>query len=199
MNENASLTEKLRHFFAGGEDVADVILTEVLPKLRQIAGRQVKRELHSSPVSTTELIHEVWIRNLHKGNWQIRDREHFYSIAAYAMRQALIDLARRRIAERRGGGEPTFTLDDPQRQDAEPPTKSHEDVVILDIAMQRLDHSDQMTARVVDLHYFAGFSLEETGEITGLTLRQVRHRWSKGQAFLRKNLPRLDRASASQR
>jgi RNA polymerase sigma factor (TIGR02999 family) len=189
MNAEVSLTDRLRHFLGGDRDVAEIVLREVLPKLRQIAIRQVNGERQGSPLSASELIQEVWLRNLRQGSWQIRDREHFYSIAAYAMRQILIDFARKRSAGRRGGADRTLLLTD-LPEDADPSTKDHEDVVFLDIAMQRLEQKDRLTARVVDLHYFAGFSVEETAEVTGLAPRQVRYRWSKGQAFLRNSLPR---------
>ena len=189
MNAEISLTERLRDFLGGDSNVAEIVLREILPRLRQIAIRHVNGERQGSPLSATELIHEVWLRNLHQGRWQIRDREHFYAIAAYAMRQVLIDFSRKRSAGRRGGGDRTLLFAQlPESLDRS--TNDHEDVVFLDIAMQRLERRDRLTAAVVDLHYFAGFSIDETGEITGLTPRQVRYQWGKGQAFLRNSLPR---------
>jgi hypothetical protein len=81
-----SLTEQLQRFSGGDREIAQEVLTAVLPKLHQIAVRQLNREHYHAPITPTELINEVWIRNLHKGGWQIRDREHFYAIAARAMR-----------------------------------------------------------------------------------------------------------------
>jgi RNA polymerase sigma factor (TIGR02999 family) len=189
MNTDISLTQRLRHYLGGDEDFAETVLREVLPKLRQIASRQVGREKRGSPLSATELIHEVWLRNLHQGGWQIRDREHFYSIASYAMRQTLIDFARERSAQKRGSGERTLHFADLPDGD-DPFAESHEQIVLFDIAMQQMEQKDSLTARVADLHYFAGFSLDETAEITGLSPRQVRHRWGKAQSFLRRCLPR---------
>jgi RNA polymerase sigma factor (TIGR02999 family) len=187
MIADISLTERLRNYLGGDRAVADIVMREVLPKLRQIAIRHVSRERLGAPLTATELIHEVWLKNLHVGGWQIRDREHFYSIAAYAMRQVLIDFARNRSAKMRGGGERTLLLSElPDGFDRS--AKDDHQLVFFDIAMQRLEKKDRLTAKIVDLHYFAGFSIEETAEISGLTPRQVRHRWGKGQAFLRHNL-----------
>ncbi len=189
INADISLTERLRQYLGGDQDFAEAVLKDVLPKLRQIANRQVSREKLGSPLSATELIHEVWLRNLHRGGWQIRDREHFYSIASYAMRQTLIDFARKRSAQMRGSGERTLLFSELAHGD-DPSAKSHEQIVILDIAMQQMEQKDPLTARVADLHYFAGFSIDETAEITGLSPRQIRHRWGKAQSFLRSRLPR---------
>src|SRR5579862_3232405 len=105
MNGTPSLTELLQRYSKGDREVAEVVLREVLPKLHQIAIRELRRERYVAPLSPTELINEVWLRSLRKGGWQVNSRDHFYAIASLAMRRVLIDLARNRLAQRRGEGE----------------------------------------------------------------------------------------------
>jgi RNA polymerase sigma factor (TIGR02999 family) len=187
MQAPTSLTEHLRQFSAGDREVAETILREVLPRLHQIAVGHLSRERVVAPLSPTELIHEVWLRSLHKGGWQIRDREHFYSIASRAMRRALIDLARARLTETRGGGNLPVSLNDPSSK-ADPSVADHARLVEIGIMMERLDKNDPLTAQVVDLHYFAGLTLEESSKVIGLSLRQARHRWSKAKLWLQEGL-----------
>src|ERR1035441_7523994 len=98
MASYASLTERLNLFMQGNKSVVDALLREVLPKLHEIAVRELKRERYMAPLSKTELIHEVWLTSLSKGGWQIRDQGHFYALASLAMRRVLVDLARKRLA-----------------------------------------------------------------------------------------------------
>src|SRR5262245_44332812 len=111
MTDGPSLTEQLRRFSGGERQIAEAVLRDVLPKLHQIAVRELKRERYAAPVSPTELIHEAWLRNLRKGGWQINNREHFYAIAALAMRRVLVELARGRLAQRRGDGEAPVSIE----------------------------------------------------------------------------------------
>ena len=182
-----SLTEQLKRFSGGDREIAEAVLVAVLPKLHQIAVRQLSRERYLAPVTPTELINEVWIRNLRKGGWQIRDREHFYAISARAMRQVLVDFARSRLAACRGSGEAPDSYDD-SRSDADPPTVGAQQVVEIGILMDQLEEHDPAAARVVEMHHFAGFTLEEIAEVTKLSFRQVRHRWEKGRDWLKDRL-----------
>src|ERR1017187_8079378 len=80
MASNASLTERLQLFMRGDSTVVDALLEEVLPKLHEIATRELKREQYMAPLSKTELIHEVWLSGLSEGGWEIRDQGHFYAL-----------------------------------------------------------------------------------------------------------------------
>ena len=187
MNESPSLTEQLKLYSSGDQQIAEQVLRTVLPKLHEIAVRELRRERQTAPVSPTELINEVWLRNLRKGGWKINDREHFFAIAAIAMRRVLVDFARSRIAQRRSQGQPVVPLEEGSVQ-GRAESGDPENVVQVGILMERLEQVDPAAARIVDMHYFAGFTLEEITEITGLTFRQVRHRWEKGRDWLKKHL-----------
>lgn len=178
------LTEQLQRYSGGDREIAEAVLREVLPKLHQIAVRELRRERYVAPLSPTELINEVWMRSLGKGGWKITSRQHFYAIAALAMRRVLVDFARNRLAQRRGHGEVHFSLEEVAAH-ASSEGAHLESMVRIGELMDKLEKSDVESARVVDMHYFAGFTLEEIAEITGLTFRQVRHRWEKGRDWLK--------------
>jgi RNA polymerase sigma factor (TIGR02999 family) len=185
---DSSLTERLQSFMAGDSNVTESLLREVLPRLHEIAARELKKERYFAPLSKTELIHEVWLRNLSKGGWQVRDRGHFYALASLAMRRVLVDLARQRLAQRRGGTDATVSLSDGGDVPAAATLQEAQQIVEIGIAMDRLEASDPDAARMVDMIYIAGFTLEETAKETGLTFRQVRSRWERGRDRLKKLL-----------
>jgi len=126
----------------------------------------------------------VWIRSLHKGGWTINSREHFYAIAALAMRRVLVDFARSRLAQRRGDGASVVSLDE-MTSNKHPAYSDLESMVQIGSLMDQLETANLGAARIVDMHYFVGFTLEEITKITGLTFRQVRHRWEKGRDWLK--------------
>jgi len=192
----ASLTEQLQAISAGDRQAAEAVLREILPRLHQIAVRHLRSERYVAPVSPTELINEVWLRHIHKGGWQIRNREHFYAIAGCAMRRVLVDFARTRLALKRGAADPVVRLDDSASEPLD--TQSAEQIVEIGLLMEKLGRTHPKSLHVVDLHYFAGFSFEEIAGITGLSPRQVRHLWDKGRDWLKDRMkPRKGRGRAA--
>jgi RNA polymerase sigma factor (TIGR02999 family) len=171
MPGHASLTERLQLFMKGDSTVVDALLGEVLPQLHEIAIRELKRERYMAPLSKTELIHEVWLRSLSIGGWEIRNQGHFYALISLAMRRVLVDLARKRLAVRRGGGEAMLSLEE---SGALLQTSVHdaEQIVEIGTLMERLEAEDPDAARMVDMHYFSGFTIEEIAQEIGLTLKQ---------------------------
>jgi len=186
MNAANSVTERLRLYANGHKDVGDSLLREILPRLREIASRRLSKE-YSAPVTPTELIDETWLASLHRGRWKIESREHFFSIASLAMENVLTDMARRRLAQCRGKGAVHLSLEEisPGQQ---PATANAEEVLAISMLMEELARTDAKVAFVVRMHYIVGFSLDEIAIETGLTLRQVRHRWEKGKLWLAKRL-----------
>jgi RNA polymerase sigma factor (TIGR02999 family) len=184
MLSSVSLTEQLRRYSGGDRNIADAVFREVLPKLREVALAILRNERYRAPYCPSELISEAWLKSLRYGGWQIRDREHFYAIAGWVMREVLVDAARSRLAQRRGGGEAPASLDD-LPQDLHPSVRNDELMVEIGLLLTKLEKKAPDVARVVDLHYLVGFSLEEIVGITGLTFRQVRHRWEKGRDWLK--------------
>lgn len=183
-NPDASLTERLRRYSGGDTAVAEELFREILPKLHELAVRALARERCVAPVSPTELIGELWLRNLRKGGWKINDRRHFFALAALAMRHVLIDLARIRLAQIRGRGEVEVSGYDGVAADPGT-TQNLQAILEMGQLMEKLERKDSVAARIVDLKYFAGYTIDEIAEITGLDERQIRYRWNKAQDWLK--------------
>jgi RNA polymerase sigma factor (TIGR02999 family) len=181
------LTERLRRCSAGDHQIAEAILAEVLPELHRIAVQALRRERYMAPLDPTELINEVWIRNFSKDGWKVESRNHFFALAAQAMRWVLVDNARHRLAQRRRDIQGALPIDEALGAALAAGTDL-EEIVHIGVLMEELEKCDRVAARVFDLHYFAGFSLEKIAEISGLTLRQVRSRWDKGRNWLKLRL-----------
>ena len=179
----ASLTEQLQLFMRGDKSFAETLIKELTPKLREIAFRSLRRERYMAPLSPTELINEFWVSSFSGGGFRIEDRGHFFAIASRIMRNTLVDLARKRLAERRGGGAAELPLDKlvlAQRDASR--------IVEIGILMDQLGAELPDSASIVDMHYFAGFTLEEVATETRLTVKQVRGRWEKGLKWLKRKL-----------
>jgi RNA polymerase sigma factor (TIGR02999 family) len=187
LNDPASLTQRLQSFMNGDSAAADSLLREVMPKLCEIAVRELKRERYMAPLQKTELIDELWVRHLSKRGWQVRDRGHFFALASLAMRQVLVDLARQRLAQRRRTPEGTIHLEGAADLPAGGLDQAQQ-IVEIGLLMDQLEERDSDAARIVDMVYFAGFTLEEAAKETGLTFRQVRSRWDRGRKWLKSAL-----------
>lgn len=178
-----ALTEHLRRLLGGDRTYADALVQKVLPKMRRIAFLMLGRYGRNSPLTPMELVNEAWVKSLGEG-WKIENRRHFFAIVALAMRGALVDFARRQTARRRGSGiEPYSDNSDAIAKLAAP--GSLETLALIGVQMERMEKCDPKAARIVDMHYFAGFSLEEISEISGLTFSQVRYLWERGRDRLK--------------
>ncbi len=162
------------------------LAAEVYTELRRIAGRYVRRERVKS-VQATDLVHEAYLRLLNDKTAAFNDRTHFMAIAAIAMRRLLVERARARGASKRGGGQVRVTLNDAVLggQGAE---TSAVDLVALDAALERLAEVDPQQARIVELRYFGGLSVDETAEAMSLSPATIKRHWTIARAFLKRAL-----------
>jgi RNA polymerase sigma factor (TIGR02999 family) len=176
-----SLTGQLRLYASGQREYGDSMLREMFPRLRQIASKRLARERFPA-FTPTELIGETWLTRLHRGGWRIESREHFFGIVSRAMRNVLTDTARKRLARVRGMGAEHLSLD--QASELRSHADGAEEVLAIGDLMEKLERDHPQVALVVHLHYVIGFGLEEIAAETGLSLRQVRHRWQKGKVWL---------------
>ena len=183
----ASLTEQLQLFMRGDASFANALIKELTPKLREIAQRSLRRERYMAPLSPTELINEFWVSSLSGGGFRIEDRGHFFATASRIMRNTLVDMARKRLAERRGGGAATLPLETLSAGGGLP-ARDASRIVEIGILMDQLGAELPDSACVVDMHYFAGFTLEEIATETRFTVKQVRGRWKKGLKWLKRRL-----------
>ncbi|MCU0304360.1 MAG: ECF-type sigma factor [Thermoanaerobaculales bacterium] len=165
----------------GGDDAAGERLFErVYDELRRIARRQLRGAPRYETLDTTGLVHEAYLKLGRGAAWSTRDRAHFYALAAQAMRQVLVDQSRRRTRRKRGLGAVALTLDRVDVGVAAP----GDELLALDQALLRLERADPDLARLVELRFFAGLSVEEVAELRGVTGRTVKNHWRLARAFL---------------
>jgi RNA polymerase sigma factor (TIGR02999 family) len=164
------------------------LTTDVYRELRRIAARYVAHERAKS-VQATDLVHEAYLR-LAKDTPAFRDRTHFLAIAAIAMRRLLVERARARDAAKRGGGAVRVTLDDRLIGSSGRGEADAVDLVALDRALDGLAVLDAGQARVVELRYFGGLTVEETADALGISPATVKRHWTIARAFLARELGR---------
>jgi RNA polymerase sigma factor (TIGR02999 family) len=187
MDSPYPLTEELRSYARGDRKSVNPLVEEILPRMKRIAASKLNRERAAIPVTPTDLVGEVWAGSLHRGRWQIENRNQFFAIVGLAMQNVLTDMARRRLAERRGNGAIHVSLEMVTAAD-QPTAANAEEVVLIGLLLEQLARENERVAAVVRSHYVAGYSLEEIASESGLTLRQVRHLWHKGKLWLAKRL-----------
>ena len=170
----------------GGDAAAvDELFPIVYDELRGLAGRLMANERGPHTLQATALMHEAWLR-LNGGDTRYENKRHFMRVAARAMRRVLVDHARKRNATKRGGELSRVPLDDALALYDENPI----DLLALDEALGRLEERDESLARIVDLRFFAGLTLEEVGEVLHLSVRQVHRGWTFARGWLRRELER---------
>ena len=152
-------------------------------ELRRLARQQLRRLRPGQTLTTTALVHEAFVK-LVKGPVKAEDRNHFLALAARAMRQILVDYARRRSSGKRGGGLRPSTLDG----DAIPVEALADEMLGIDRALKRLETLDERLARMVEWRFFGGMTEDEVASAMGVTSRTVRRDWQKARAFLFREL-----------
>lgn len=155
------------------------LLPEVYDDLRRIARNHLRRHRASLTLNTTAVVHEAYLK-LADGHGAWEHRAHFYALASTAMRQLLVDNARRRHADKRGGGVIHVTLSEAAATSATPAM----DVLALDVALKDLATIDPMLERVVECRFFAGLSVEETALALERSTRSVERDWARARAYL---------------
>ncbi len=160
----------------------DEFLPIAYSELRVLAEAVLARCQPIDSTHTTSLIHDVYMRLAERGV-RFRDRGHFLCVAAKAMRFVLIDRARRNGAAKRGGGRPVLSLDDA-------PTPALNDSMMLAVeeALTNLTTFDERKARIVELRFFGGLSVEETAELMGLSVATIKREWTLARAWLSREL-----------
>ena len=156
----------------------------VYDELRRLAGALMRRERPGQTLQPTALVHEAYLRLLKDRPDRWQNRAHFCAIAAHSMRQILIERARARDAQKRGGGGAKVTLDEGMMAGAPRPI----DFLALDDALERLAALDAEQARIVELRFFGGLSVEETAEALGSSPATIKRRWTLARAWLAREL-----------
>ncbi|HXH23855.1 MAG TPA: ECF-type sigma factor [Vicinamibacterales bacterium] len=160
----------------------------VYDELRRIAARYIARERPGQTLQATALVNEAFVRLASERQRPFQNRTHFLAIAALSMRQILVQRARARRAAKRGGSPVRVTLDDARLPAARAPRPDDVDVIALDEALSRLAQLDPDLARVVELRYFGGLTVEETAEVMESSPATVKRHWALARAWLKKEL-----------
>lgn len=183
----ADVTDLLVAWGAGDRSAESALLDAVYAELHHQADRAMRREPADLTLQTTGLVHEAYLRLVDQRRVQWRNRSHFFGVSAALMRRILVDHARARLAEKRGGAAAHVSL-----SGEEPDAASDQglETLALHDALERLALLDPEQARIVELRYFGGLTIEETADSVGWSLTKVKAEWAIARAWLRREMER---------
>ena len=180
-----NVTEMLKEWSDGNQNVLNELMPLVYGELRRQASRYLRKERAEHTLQTTALIHEAYLKLIDQRNVRWQNRSHFFAIAAQAMRRILVDYARERKREKRGGAAENLPLEEAAFVVSK---EKSVDLVALDEALTRLAEFDARQARVVELKFFGGLDIEETAKVLGVSNATVRSDWNFAKAWLRQEI-----------
>lgn len=183
MDEPRDVTRILQEAARGRRDAMDRVIPLIYDELRGIARSHLSRERPDHTLTTTALVHEAYLRMVDIRRVQWQDRAHFFAMAARQMRRILIDHARSVGRARRGGDAVMVSLDEASDLPLRP-----ESLIHLDLALERLEASNERQCRVVECRCFVGLSVEETAEVLGTSATTVKRDWAFARAWLNREL-----------
>ncbi len=173
-----------------GDPSTDLLLETVYEELRRLAAYHLSGERKNFSLQATALVHEVYLRLAPQKSAHWRDRTHFLSLASEMMRRVLVDQARARMREKRGGGAANVSL----AEASELGNGRDIEVLHLDLAMGRLAEIDPRKAKLVQFRYFGGLTIEEIAEVLGTSVATAERDWRFSRAFLRRELGSTERS-----
>jgi RNA polymerase sigma-70 factor (ECF subfamily) len=180
------MTRLLKAWSGGDRQALDDLLPVVYSEVRKLARSYLRRERSDHTLQATALVNEAYIRLIDQRDVKWQNRAHFFGIAAQIMRRILVDHARMQKAGKRGSGANPVVLDDA----LEVASDQHLDFVALDDALNALAELDPRQAKIVELRYFGGLSIEETAEVVQLSPATVKREWAGARTWLRRELER---------
>jgi RNA polymerase sigma factor (TIGR02999 family) len=178
-------TQTLVELGGGDRSAAERLFPFVYDELRSVAGRMLRRETPDCLLQPTELVHEAFLRLIDQTRVDWQGRTHFLAVAAQAMRRVLVDHARHRHRLKRGGGRTRIQYDDDELMVS---TKNDADVLDVDAALHRLADLDPRNARIVEMRFFGGMTVEEVATALALSKSTVEKEWMACRAWLRREL-----------
>lgn len=184
------ITAMLRAWSDGEQHASDELVRAVYEQLRRQARRQLRRERGNHTLDTAALINEAYLKLVEQRSIDWRGRGQFFALAAELMRRILVDHARTKHRQKRGGHEKPISLDDAigTGRLISPPIDI--DLIALDDALDRLALLDEQQVKVVELRYFAGLGIEETADVLKISVATVKRDWASAKAWLRHELTR---------
>lgn len=177
----------LRDWGEGRSEALDELLPHIYNELHRQAAAYLRRERPNHTLQTTALVHEAYLKLIDQKQVEWKSRGHFFALAAQAMRRILVDHAKSRHREKRGGPNEDVPLEDELLAVAE---ETNIDVIALDEALSRLAKFDPQQERIVEMRYFAGLSLDETAAAIGISRATAARDWAVAKAWLHRELTR---------
>jgi len=187
--KSREITRMLQEWSGGKQEALDALLPLVYAELHRQASRYLRRERRDHTLQTTALIHEAYLKLIDQRDVDWQNRAHFFGIAAQAMRRILVDYAKARHRAKRGGIGEDLPLEAAALVVSE---ERNIDLVALDEALTRLAGFDERLARIVELRYFSGLSIEETAEVLRISPATVKSDWNVAKAWLRHEIMRAE-------
>jgi len=185
MTEKSDVTRLLNKAQNGDKESLDKLLPLIYDELRRVAANQLRAERENHTLQATALVHEAYLRLLEQQEVDWQNRAHFFSIAAEMMRRILVNYAVQRNAKKRGDGVTRISLDDAISFSN---GETDLDLVSLDAALKRLAEFDENQARIVELRFFGGLTIEEVAEVLDISESTVKREWKMAKAWLKTQL-----------
>ena len=182
---DGQVTLLLTELREGNQEAANRLMPLIYSELRRMAGSFMQRERPGHTLQATALVNEVYMRLAGGATVPWQNRAHFFGIAAHAMREVLLDYARRHVAGKRGGKDAQKVDIDVELRGVSPKI---ENVIVIDEALQRLERIDPRQSRLIELRFFAGLSVEETAEVMGVSPVTIKREWRSAKAWLHREL-----------
>lgn len=184
MKSENEVSQLLAQWSDGDKNALEELFSLVTQELRQIAHAHMRKEGINHTLQTTALINEAYLKLVDQKNVQWQNRSHFFAIASKVMRRILLDYAKTRLRDKRGGGAIHVELEDAYNISVE---KSKE-LIALDDALNRLAEVDPQKSQIVEMRHFGGMSVEETAEVLGIAPITVMRHWNLAKAWLRREI-----------
>ena len=178
------INQLLADWRRGDQQARDELIPVVYDELRRLARLRLRNERPDHTLQSAALVNEAYLRLARQDAPQWQNRAHFFGVAAQLMRHILVDHARNRLAAKRGAGAPRLALE----PELVPARESEVDLVALDDALGKLAALDAQQARLIELRFFAGLSIEDTSVVLGVSPATVKREWVTARAWLRREL-----------
>lgn len=181
------ITRLLREWQDGSADALERLIPLVYDELHTLASRHLAREWRHDRMQTTMVVNEAYVKLFGQRDVDWQNRGHFFAIAAQLMRRILVDHARSRLRDKRGGAAVHVGLDEAETVAGSAPMDAA-DALSLDRALRRLELLDPAQGRIVELRFFAGLTIEETASVVGVSTATVKREWSLAKGWLHREL-----------
>lgn len=178
----------LKDWSGGNRASADILLSLVYDELRKIAAQYLRKERSDHTLQPTALVHEAYLKLVDISDISWQDRAHFFAVSSNVMRHILVDHARARLSDKRGGERERIALEDAVSLSNEPDV----DLIALDEALKQLAEFDEQQSRIVELRFFGGLTIEETAEVLKISPATVKREWTMAKAWLFRRMKTKD-------